>query len=81
MIKTVVMAAQTGPPRATGERDWSGSRKGNGYQERISPKFGQELLLPELVSPPLTGAPVILTPVEFHSDFQHISTFFGGYPI
>ena len=30
VIEAVVMAAQTGPPRATGEGNWSGSRKGIG---------------------------------------------------
>ena len=52
-------------------------KEGNWHQERISPEFGQELLLPELVPPPFAGALVLVTPIEFNSDFKHISTFYG----
>ena len=39
-------------------------QEGNWHKERISLEFGQELLLPELVLPPLTGALVIVTPPQ-----------------
>ena len=55
--------------------------KGDWLQDRISPKLGQELLLPELVPPPLAGALVLVTPIEPHSDLKHISALYGGYSI
>ena len=54
-------------------------QEGDWYQNRISPKLGQEFLLPELVPPPLAGAFVLETPIEHHHDSKHISTFYGGY--
>ena len=53
------------------EADW--------YQNRISPKLGQEFLFPEPVPPPLAGVFVLETPIELHCDSKHISTFYGGY--
>ena len=46
VVKAVMMASRTGPPRAAQEGNWPGSRKGDWHQNRISPKFGQEFLLP-----------------------------------
>ena len=74
------MTAQTGPARATKE-GFVRLKEGNWHQERISPEFGQEPLLPELVPPALTGALVLVTSIEPHSDLKHISTFYGGYTI
>ena len=54
-------------------------QEGDWHQNRISPKLDQEFLLPELVHPPLAGALVLKTPIEFHSDSKHTSTFYGGY--
>ena len=47
-------------------------QEGNWHKQRISLKCGQELLIPEVVLPPLTGALVLVTPIEFQSDFKHI---------
>ena len=54
-------------------------QEGDWHQDRITPKLGHELLLPELVSPPLAGAFVLETPIEPHFDCKHISAFYGGY--
>ena len=74
-MMAVVMVAQTGPQGNRG-RGLVRLKEGNWHQERISPEFGQELL-PEPVLPPFTWASVLVTPIEFHSDFKHISTFYG----
>ena len=54
-------------------------QEGDWHQNRSSPKLGQEFLFPELVLPPLAGALVLETPIEFHCDSKHISAFYGGY--
>ena len=79
-MKTVAMVRQTGPPRVTGEGDWSGSRKGIGTK-RIPLELGQEPFLPELVPPPHAGALVLEAPIECHCDPKPISVLYGGYSI
>ena len=73
------MFSRTGPPNTVGGRGLARLQEGDWYQNRISPKLGQEFLLPELVPSPLAGAFVLETPIEFHCDSKHISTFYGGY--
>ena len=73
------MAEQTGPPKATGEGEWPGSRKGICTRRGSLLEFGQELLLPEPVPSPLTGTLVLVTPIELCGDFKHISPFYGGH--
>ena len=43
VMKAVVMAEQTGPPKATGEGDWPGSRKGIGTRRGSLLNFAKNL--------------------------------------
>ena len=63
------------------ERSLARLQEGDWHQDRISPKLGQELLLSELVPPPLAGDLVLETTIEPHCDPKHIGTFYGGYGI
>ena len=52
-------------PGRLGKGTGQAQTRENWHQERISPEFGQELLLTVLVPPPLAGAHVLVTPIDF----------------
>ena len=81
VMKVVAMAEQRGPPKATGEGDWPGFRKGIGTRRGSLMNLGKNLSFLSLSHLPLTGTLVLVTPIEPHGDFKLIRAFYGGYGI